>query len=377
MDTPRPPMHTDLMRRVPIAPAVMKKTWLVLAKRTGQLVLGMVIGFVLLFLSGILFWVVERDGSPEVDTMFSGLKWVSLTLLQQSSPWAVTTAAGTALYYFVLVIGVGIVAMGTGAIASKLVEYVIRKGSGMGEAKVSGHIVICGWSSKGQEILRELHAEEVEDKRPVVILAPLESTPTRDELTTFIRGHATSNEDLLRAGIDRADTAIILADQTNGSTSSDDMDARTLLTTLAVESVNPNCYTCVEVIRSENRVHFERTKADELVVSAELTGALLASSAVTHGLSRLVTDLITHPEGNELYYIPVPAALAGASFADAMVSLKRDHDCVLVAVASGDGEYRLNPPGDERVDASDRLLVIAGREITGLPVSQPSARARA
>lgn len=365
------------MRRIPITPAVMKRTWLVLAKRTGQLVLGMLIGFVLLFLSGILFWVVERDGSAEVDTVFSGLEWVSLTLLSQASPWEVTTGVGTALYYFVLVVGVGIVAMGTGAIASKLVEYVIRKGSGMGEAKVSGHIVICGWSSKGQEILRELHAEEVEDKRPVVILAPLESTPTRDEHTMFIRGHATSNEDLLRAGIDRADTAIILADQSNPSASSDDLDARTLLTTLAVESVNPDCYTCVEVISSENRVHFERTKADELVVSAELTGALLASSAVTHGLSRLVTDLITHPEGNELYSIPVPVAYDGISFADAMVALKREHDCVLVAVASAQGEYRLNPPGDEPVAVGQRLLVVAGREITGLAVSQPAAPARA
>lgn len=365
------------MRRIPIAPAVMKKTWLALAKRTGELMLGVLVGMVLLFLSGILFWLVERDGSEDVEGALSGLKWVSITLLQQSSPWEVTTAAGTALYYFVLLVGVGVVAMATGAIASKLVEYVIRKGSGMGQAKVSGHIVICGWSSKGHEILRELHAEEVEDKRPVVILAPLESTPTRDELTTFIRGHGTSNEDLLRAGIDRADTAIILADQTNTSTSPDDTDARTLLTTLAVESANPDCYTCVEVIRSENRVHFERTKADELVVSAELTGALLASSAVTHGLSRLVTDLITHPEGNELYAIPVPAALDGASFADAMVALKEDHDCVLVAVASEEGEYRLNPPGGAQLGTSDRLLVIAGREITELSVSKPPARASA
>ena len=113
------------------------------------------------------------------------------------------------------------------------------------------------------------------------------------------------------------------------------------------------------------------------VVSAELTGALLASSAVTHGLSRLVTDLITHPEGNELYCIPPPPALDGSSFAEAMVSLKKDYDCVLVAIASGDGEYRLNPPGDEPVTAGDRLLVIAGREITGLSVSQQPARARA
>jgi hypothetical protein len=121
-----------------------------LAQRTGQLVLGMVVGVVLLALSGVMFWLVEHGRAEEVTSPLAGLKWVSLTLLQQSSPWNVTTATGTVLYYFVLVVGVGIVAMGTGAIASKLVEYVIRKGSGMGEAKVSGHIVICGGAARAR-----------------------------------------------------------------------------------------------------------------------------------------------------------------------------------------------------------------------------------
>jgi voltage-gated potassium channel len=352
------------MRRVLLSPV--KDVWFRLALRTGQLVLGVIVGFGLLALSGVAFWLVERR-SEEVSGIGSGFKWVTLSLLQQSSPWDPTTNTGTVLYYFVLVIGVGIVALGTGAIASKLVEYIIRKGSGMGEARARNHVVICGWNSKGEEILRELHADEVEDKRPVVILAPLETTPTRDPLTTFIHGVPTATEDLLRAGIDRADTAIILADSSNPTNTSDEIDAKTLLATLAVESVNPKCYTCVEVIRSENRMHFERTKADELVVSAELTGALLASSAVTHGLSRLVTDLVTHPEGNEFYRMSVPDEVIGMTFADAMAHLKREHNCVLVAIASGDTRYHLNPPGDAVVRENDSLLVIASRAITHFP----------
>ena len=64
-------------------------------------------------------------------------------------------------------------------------------------------------------------------------------------------------------------------------------------------------------MKSENRQHFERTHADELVVSAELTGALLAASARTHGLTAVIADLLTHPEGQELYRIPVPPELVG------------------------------------------------------------------
>ena len=111
---------------------------------------------------------------------------------------------------------------------------------------------------------------------------------------------------------------IVLADSSNASDDPDDLDARSLLTTLAVESMNPSAYTCVEVVKSENRQHFERTHADELVVSAELTGSLLAASARSHGITDVVADLLTHPEGQELYRIPVPPELAGQSVRDAI-----------------------------------------------------------
>jgi len=201
----------------------------------------------------------------------------------------------------VRVAGVSLVAFLTGTLASRFVGNVLKRGAGMGEFKGSGHLLICGWSPKGAEIIRDFRAKEVEDPRDVVILADLETTPYEGKSTMFVRGNPSNADDLRRAGIERVSTAIVLADQTGPRTDADDLDARSLLTTLAVESMNPDCYTCVEVIKSENRQHFERTNANELVVSAELTGALLGASARTHGLSRLVADLLTHPEGQEFY----------------------------------------------------------------------------
>ena len=86
------------------------------------------------------------------------------------------------------------------------------------------------------------------------------------------------------------------------------------------------------MVKSENRQHFERTHADELVVSAELTGALLAASARTHGLTGVIADLLTHPEGQELYRVPVPPELVGQSVRHALEVLKDVHDSLLVGV---------------------------------------------
>ena len=352
------------------------KGWRNLERKVGrELLMASVAVFIVLLGCAVLFGIFESAAdNPDAQDVWDGFEWVSRTLLEAASPWAIVTPIGKLLNYVVLVAGVGLVAIATGAIASKLFTFIMRKDLGMGHAKFQEHIVICGWSAKGEEILRELHAEEVEDKSPIALLAQLETTPTRDSLVTFVRGNPSNSEDLMRAGIDRASTAIILADTSNPTQDSDDVDAKTLLTTLAVESMNPDCYTCVEVIRSENRQHFQRTKADELVVSAELTGALLASSAVTHGLSRVITDLLTHPEGNEFYQVNAPDEIAGKPFGEAMQLLKEHYDCIPMAVTTGNG-WQINPPKEQPIEAGSRLLVIAGSEIS-LSIGDDLAGAR-
>lgn len=309
--------------------------------------------------SAIVFWLLESR-NPEVSGPISGFSYVTRAMLEGSTPWPVTTRGGRVVHEVVLVTGRSVVALATAAVASKLVEVVIKKGTGMGEAGVRDHIVICGWSSKGSEILRELHAKEMDDATPVVVLAPLPSSPTRDPAAIFIQGNPTSAEDLVRAGLPQARTAIILADDTRVA-DFDDLDARTLLVTLAVEAVNPDCYTCVEVIRSENRQHFLRTRANELVVSAELTGALLAASAKSHGISGLIGDLITHPEGSEFYTVDIPPSLVGVTFGDAVADLKRSRDCLLVAVEGDDSRFRINPPSELVLQAGTRVVVVADR----------------
>ena len=215
----------------------------------------------------------------------------------------------------------------------------------MGTFKGSNHLLICGWSAKGSEIIRELRAKEVEDVREIVILADRDTDPIEGDGITFIRGNPSSDGDLRRAGIDRVSTVIVLADASNTSDDPDDLDARSLLTTLAIESINPDAYSCVEVVKSENRQHFERTRADELVVSAELTGALLAAAARTHGLTAVIADLLTHPEGQELYRIPAPPEVVGQTVRFALEQLKDVHDSLLVGVFEN-GQCMVNPPSD-------------------------------
>jgi voltage-gated potassium channel len=336
----------------------------VLDRFNRRLLLATLFSFLVLLFAPLFFWAVEHGRSDDVHSVGDAYGWLFRTLFENSSPYKLRSQFGFVSYWTVRVAGVSLVAFMTATIASRFVATVIRQGAGMGTYKESGHLLVCGWNRKGPEIVRELRAREVEDPREIVILADRETTPLDEKGITFIRGNPSSADDLGRAGLERVSTVIVLADESNISNEPDDVDARSLLTTLAVETINPHAYSCVEVIKSENRVHFERTHADELVVSAELTGSLLAAAARTHGLTAVIADLLTHPEGQELYRIPLPVELANQSTRYALEVLKDHYDSLLVGVFLN-GKCTVNPANDTVLVPGSELLVVRERPLAG------------
>jgi voltage-gated potassium channel len=333
---------------------------LVWGRVSRRLLVATILLTLVLVFAPIFFWAVEHGKSADVHSVGDAYGWLFRTLFENTSPYKLKTQFGFVSYWLVRVAGVSLVAFATATIASRFVATVINRGAGMGKFKGSNHLLICGWSPKGFEIIRELRAKEVEDTRPVVILADLERDPVDQRGVTFIRGNPSDAADLERAGLERVSTVIVLADATNASNEPDDLDARSLLTTLAIESIHGEAYTCVEVVRSENRQHFERTRADELVVSAELTGALLAASARTHGITGVIADLLTHPEGQELYRIAPPPEVVGQTVRHALEVLKDVHDSLLIGVFTG-ATCQVNPPADLVIPPGAELLVVRER----------------
>jgi voltage-gated potassium channel len=338
----------------------------VLDRVNRRLLIATLFIFAVLLFAPLFFWAVEHARSDDVHSIGDAYGWLLRTLFENSSPYKLRSQFGFVSYWLVRVAGVSLVAFATATVAARFVATVIKKEAGMGTYKGSGHVLVCGWSRKGPEIVRELRAREVEDEREVVILADRDVSPLDQDGVTFVRGNPSSGDDLSRAGLERVSTVIVLADESNASNEPDDVDTRTLLTTLAVECINPGAYSCVEVIKSENRVHFERTHSDELVVSAELTGSLLAATARTHGLTGVIADLLTHPEGQELYRLPLPPELVNQSARHALEVLKDHYDSLLVGVFVDD-RCRVNPDNDTVLTAGTDLLVVRDRPLVDHP----------
>jgi voltage-gated potassium channel len=269
-----------------------------------------------------------------------------------------TTAAGKALVTVLIFFGIGFVSIVTASIASALVVEKLEAGRGMKKLHLRDHIVICGWNPGARTILGEL--ENAANGRELVVVADLEEDPASayGKAVHFVRGDCTDEEVLHRAAVSRAHTAIVLAD-TSGGRTYEQADARTILTVLTVETLNRDVYTCAELVNRKNRVHLERVHVDEVVVSGEYGGKILAHSALYHGISRVLSELLaTTDESSEFYRVRVPAEVRGLDFEAALDYFRQKHRAIVIAVMRGEKSF-VNPEVGFPLEEGDELAVIA------------------
>jgi hypothetical protein len=76
----------------------------------------------------------------------------------------------------------------------------------------------------------------------------------------------------------------------------------------------------------------------------------------------VVADLLTHPEGQELYRVPAPPEVAGQTVRFALEQMKDVHDSLLVGVYDGD-RCNVNPPSSTVIPTGADLLVVRKRPL--------------
>ena len=279
-----------------------------------------------------------------------------------------------------MITSVTVIVIITAKITSIFVEFVRRGGIMAKKVNLSGHTIICGWNFQGERIIKELFSADVRQQRGVVILTDSEERPLKDERVEFIKGDPSQDEDLIRAGVMRADSIIVLTDLTKGA---NEADAEALMVVLAVESLNRDVHTCVQIVNSANRVHLERAHADEIICLDQVGGSLAVASALNHGVSRIVSELLTFDVGSEFYRYDghISDKLVGKGFTEAVQVLAQQH-VILLAVEtdyseellqqlSADVVYSLpeedrvmmvNPQSRYEIRQGDALFVIAESE---------------
>lgn len=269
---------------------------------------------------------------------------------------APATGGGRAIGVVIMLLGIGTLSTFTATIASILVEKKMKEDRGMGSWDFEDHLVMCEWNHRSMEILKERRNDPRTENDPIVLIADIEAKPVDDDLLYFIKGYVTE-ENLKRANLEKAKTVIILGDDKLEENS---RDAKAVLSTLTVESVNPNVYTIVELVSGANVRHCKRAKADEVIVGSEFSSKLISSASQDHGISKVLSELLTSREGNDLFKAPAPQELVGKTFMEAFVEMKRTRDCITLALQRGsEGEVISNPSTGLKIEPGDYFILIA------------------
>lgn len=335
----------------PIRPkSQLKKLWRFIQRENIDRLL-LVLTLLVLF-SSIGLTLTEPDLS-----LLDSLWWSVVTLTTVGyGDIAPSTLIGRVIAIINMVIGIGVLAIFSATLASILVDRKIKEELGMSNYHFEQHIILCEWNHRAASIIRELRLDPQSTQTPIVLVADIERKPIDSENLYFIRGQV-SDETLNRANLSHASTVIILGDDHLEETA---RDAKSILSTLTIESINPHTYTIVEIVNQTHAITCRRAQANEVIVSSNLSSMLISQATLNHGISEVISELLSFQIGNQLYKIPLPHSKINQPFIDVFIYMKQTYQSIVVGMQKGkEGKVISNPDTNEILEQGDYLIIIA------------------
>jgi TRAP transporter TAXI family solute receptor len=260
-------------------------------------------------------------------------------------------------------IGIGGVILLVGLVTSDQLARRMRMQTAIDPKDLDGHVILCGWNPRAPEIISKLTDPELEDRRQtVVVVADLDSDPVEEyhlprESAIFLKGSPTDLDHMRRAGLENADTIIVLADETV-----DDPDSQTVLTVLQAEKHAHKqmmdgervheLRSVAELVDPEKKSALESVHTDLILCPQEFSEKILLQALLNPGVTQFLGDVLSVGRRNQLVEVPIHGvetpAMVGKTFDEAMV-LCREKSLLLLSINRGGapGVGKISGDGEE------------------------------
>jgi voltage-gated potassium channel len=225
----------------------------------------------------------------------------------------------------------------TGVLAERRRERTIQR--------MQDHFIICGYGRVGRRVGEEFRAAGI----PYVVLDYREdAVAAAKELDDLlIEGDATEDEDLRRAGVDRA----------KGLVAASDDDAANLYIALSARAVRPDLQIVARASDEDAEKKLRLAGADRVVLPYATAGRTMASLVLKPHVTAFL-DAVMTATGPDLHLeeieVPETCPQAGKTIRD--IRVRHETGAIIIAMRKRDGTFDTTPEPDVVVEVGDVLV---------------------
>jgi len=264
--------------------------------------------------------------------------------------------AGRVFTIGLIMLAVGTVMFGFGVLTHYVVEGELNQIFGRRRVekrvrKMEGHYIICGYGRIGKRVCAEL--EKTETKFTIIEKNPDEAEQAESEGYTCIRGSATEEETLLKAGIKRA----------AGLVATLATDADNVFAVLTAREMNPNLYIIARVLDEGSEGKLYRAGAHHVVAPYRLGGMRIANAILRPAVVELLDLAVFDKEHNlqmEQIYIPPASWIVGKNLIQSQ--LRSKYGFVVIGIRKKGKQLIFNPDPELVIEAEDMLVIVGERD---------------
>src|SRR5450631_663962 len=260
--------------------------------------------------------------------------------------------AGKLFTMALIIVGVSVLGYIVGSLAQIMFEGQIQRI--MGRKKVekkinalSGHYIICGFGRIGSLICKEFKENDL----PFVIVEKdIKTTEKLDEDGyLYLKGDATLDETLLKAGIKRAKGLISVVTS----------DTENVYIVLTARGLNPDLFILARSGEEGSDIKLKRAGANKVVSPYIIGGSRMAQSILRPNVVDFI-EIATGSEHLDLQMeeitIPPHSAFSGETLVSS--GFRKEIGVIIVGIKKAHGKMVFNPHSHSRIEGGDTLIVL-------------------
>lgn len=219
--------------------------------------------------------------------------------------------------------------------------------------KLNNHVIVCGYGRNGKQAVAKLRSYQ---KACVIIENNVDLVRELENEGQFllVKGNATDDEVLIKAGIDKASSIITALPS----------DADNLYVVLSARQLNGKCTIVSRASADASYSKLKIAGADNVIMPDKLGGAHMASLVVTPDIIEFIDRLSIDGESatnlEEILIEDLPQEYLSKSILD--LDLRKKTGCMVIGFKTPEREYIINPTADTKLVPNSKLIVLGKPE---------------